>query len=71
MTLGEQVRKAREKKGLTQEKLAHLAETTGASIHRLENGKHNPSLAFVMRLADTLGDLEWKESGKSYLLRKK
>ncbi len=53
---GMQLRKIREKKGLTQVQLAEKAEISQEYVARLETGsKLNPSLAVAVRLAKALG----------------
>jgi transcriptional regulator with XRE-family HTH domain len=41
--------------GLTQERLAELAEITPIYVSELERGRYSPSLAVVERLARALG----------------
>lgn len=45
----------RNKQNLTQEDLAKRMETKQASISRFENGNTNPSLEFLIKLAESLG----------------
>ena len=57
MTIGENIRKHRKEKGLTQKKLGELcippiAEST---IRRYELGKLNPKIATIKKIADALG----------------
>jgi len=52
---GKVLKQLREEKGLTQEKLAELAEVDRTYIYRLETGKRSPSLGIIFRLADGLG----------------
>ena len=47
--------KARMLKGVTQERLAMLADTKQPGIARLENGQSLPSLSFLGRIAKALG----------------
>ena len=49
------LRDLREKAGLTQEALARKANLSLGFIHKLENGKVNPSWATVKALAKALG----------------
>jgi len=42
---------ARKSQNLTQAELAHLMGTSQANISKLENGKLNPSVAFLKRFA--------------------
>ncbi|MCX6784252.1 MAG: helix-turn-helix transcriptional regulator [candidate division WWE3 bacterium] len=50
----EAVLKARMEKGLTQTQLAKKMGTKQAVVSRLESGLANPSVKFLMRLADAL-----------------
>ena len=50
----EAVLKARMEKGLTQTQLAKKMGTKQAVVSRLESGVANPSVKFLMRLADAL-----------------
>lgn len=45
---------AREKKGLTQAKLAKKIGLQQSAIARFESGRSNPTLAFVQKLTDAL-----------------
>lgn len=51
---GKVIRQVREEKGITQEKLAELAEVDRTYIYRIETGKRSPSLDIVFRIADAL-----------------
>jgi ribosome-binding protein aMBF1 (putative translation factor) len=53
--LGERVRKARERQGMTQAGLAKRIGSTQPAVARLEAGGVNPSLATLRRIADALG----------------
>src|SRR6266851_557238 len=56
MTLGERIKRLRERRGWNQRELARRAQVDNAWIHRLENGeRHNISLDAAKRLATTLG----------------
>ena len=52
--VGRRIREARERKSISQEKLAELAGTSLSSISRLENGKIMVSLKKLMTIADVL-----------------
>lgn len=52
--LGEQVRRIRLEKGLTQTELANKINKDHPSINKLENGKVNPSLYFLYEVATGL-----------------
>lgn len=52
---GSKVKKLRSQKGLTQEKLAELASIDYSYLNLIENGKRNPSLKVIAKLARVLG----------------
>ncbi len=52
---GEVLRELRARKRLTQEKLAHDAETERSHISALERAEKGPSLGTILRLAEALG----------------
>jgi transcriptional regulator with XRE-family HTH domain len=52
--LGEELKKARESAGLSQEKLAFAAELDRTYISHLENDKKSPTLEVVFRICDAL-----------------
>jgi len=49
--VGENIRRFRKKQGLTQEKLAELSKIDSKSIIQIENGKRNPTLKTLRRIA--------------------
>jgi DNA-binding XRE family transcriptional regulator len=49
--LGVRIRNARLDADLTQEELAHLAETTSQTIYRIEYGLTDPSMSVLLRIA--------------------
>jgi DNA-binding XRE family transcriptional regulator len=50
------VKKLREKLGLSQEKLARLADVSNNTIINIESGKQtNPTIETVKKIADALG----------------
>ncbi len=53
--ISKNLRKAREKKGLSQERLARLADVANNTISNLEAGKQNPTLATIKKIARALG----------------
>jgi transcriptional regulator with XRE-family HTH domain len=53
--LGEAVRELREKRGITQERLAQDAGLTTGTVSLLERGQSNPAWGTVKALADGLG----------------
>jgi len=55
VAFGQVLQELRAKKGLTQEKLAELAETERSHISALERAEKGPSLATILNLARALG----------------
>lgn len=53
-TVGFNIRRAREAKGLSQEDAAHLAHMNIRNYQRLEAGEGNPTLATLLSLAEAL-----------------
>lgn len=53
--LGENLKKVRAKKKLSQGALARLLGVDKGYISNIENGKKNPTLATIERLAEALG----------------
>lgn len=53
--LGENLKKIRAKRKLSQGALARLLEVDKGYISNIENGKKNPTLATIERLANALG----------------
>lgn len=53
-TVGKKIADARKRKGLTQQQLADILETSKASVSNWERGKHSPDGA-APRLEDELG----------------
>lgn len=53
--LGQNLKKARAMKKLSQGALARLLEVDKGYISNIENGKKNPTLATIQRLAEALG----------------
>ena len=50
-----QLRSVRTSLGITQELLAERVGTKKSNISRLESGRYNPSLEFLVKVADGLG----------------
>ncbi len=50
-----QLKEVRKAQGMTQEHLAELVGTKKSNISRLESGRYNPSLDFLVKVADGLG----------------
>lgn len=53
--VAEQIRKVRKEQGITQEILAERVGTKKSNISRLESGRYNPSLDFLVKVATGLG----------------
>ena len=53
--LASQLRAARLSKNLTQQAVADMAGTKRSNISRMESGKYNPSLDFLVKVADSMG----------------
>lgn len=55
MTIGEQIKKIRLAKGLSQKEVTMTAKLDKAQYSRIENGKTDPSISTVERIAKALG----------------
>lgn len=53
--LGNQIRRIRKGKGMTQAQLAHSLNKDQQSVQRLEAGKINPSYLYLTEIAEGLG----------------
>lgn len=53
--LGRNIRSVRNEKGLTQEKLAELANISATHISNIENGKAKVSLSVIFSISNVLG----------------
>lgn len=53
--VADQLRSVRKAQGMTQETLAERVGTKKSNISRLESGRYNPSLDFLVKVADGLG----------------
>lgn len=51
----QQLKEARKAQDMTQEVLAERVGTKKSNISRLESGKYNPSLDFLIKVAGSLG----------------
>lgn len=51
----EQIKNARKAQNVTQEALAERVGTKKSNISRFESGNYNPSLDFLVKVADSLG----------------
>ena len=66
MTLGDKIRFIRKEKGLTQKELANKLETTQQNLAQYENGKRQPKIETIKKIAVALGIsenrlLEWDD----------
>ena len=53
--VGANIRRLRKAKGLTQEQLAHESGVAMRYVAGVERGEENPSLKFLVKIADALG----------------
>lgn len=53
--IGASIRRARKEAGITQETLADLIGTSARTVHAIETGRGNPSLATVAAAANAVG----------------
>lgn len=53
--IASQLKMVRKAEGMTQETLAELVGTKKSNISRLESGRYNPSLDFLVKVAGGLG----------------
>ena len=54
-SVAKQLKDARKSLHLTQEVLADMAGTKKSNISRMESGKYNPSLDFLVKVANSMG----------------
>ncbi len=52
--VGQNVRRLRQERGLTQEQLAHEAQLDLTYVGGIERGRRNPSLLVLVRIAEAL-----------------
>lgn len=52
---GNELRKIRETRGMTQEEFAHYCEISRAYYGRIERGEHSATLDICKRISDALG----------------
>ena len=50
-----QLKEVRKSEGMTKQKLADLVGTQKSNVSRLESGRYNPSLDFLIKVAGSLG----------------
>lgn len=51
---GKRLQEVRKERGLTQEQLAELVDTTRDTIRNIENGVHGPRFPLLERIAEAL-----------------
>lgn len=78
MTVGENIKRLRKERGLTQKNLGELCGIAEPNIRKYENGKQNPKLETIEKIATALGvtafdlmgieyfDLKYPDAGKQY-----
>ncbi len=54
MTTGENIKRIRKEKGLTQKKLGELCGISESNIRKYENGKQNPKIETIEKIANAL-----------------
>ncbi|SDB40933.1 DNA-binding transcriptional regulator, XRE-family HTH domain [Pseudobutyrivibrio sp. YE44] len=54
-SIAKELRDTRHQLNLTQESLADLVGTKKSNISRMESGKYNPSLDFLVKVAESMG----------------
>ena len=53
--LGQQLKTLRQRRGLSQRKLANLAGVSNATVSLIEHGRTDPSMGLLRKILDTLG----------------
>ena len=53
--LGQNLKRIRTKKGISQNKIAHILGIDRAFISHIENGKTNPTLSTITKIAKAIG----------------
>jgi len=53
--VGQQLKLLRQRRGLSQRKLAHLAGVSNATVSLIEHGKTDPSMGLLRKILDSLG----------------
>ena len=54
-TLGQRIKELRQEKGLSQKKLAEIANLNATCLSQLENDAHSPAVETLIRIAEGLG----------------
>ena len=58
--IGLRMKELRKRRGLSQEKLAEMAETSPNYLSRMERGTENPTLDMLIKIADALNLELWE-----------
>ncbi len=71
---GKKLKKARVKRGLTQQELANLIETSKSVISGYENGKNDPARSVLLKLSKSLGVslnylMGWEDENEKPILK--
>ena len=53
--IGEIIKKRRKELGITQPRLAEIAEISPNTLYKIERGQTNPSLLVLQKISDVLG----------------
>ncbi len=53
-SIGDNIRKIRDSKNISQQELADHSNVAKSTIHRIENGKLNPSIVTIIKICDFL-----------------
>ncbi|MEY8390415.1 XRE family transcriptional regulator [Lachnospiraceae bacterium] len=70
MTIGENIRKIRKEKGLTQKQLGERLNMTQSAIGQFENDKTSPKIETINRIASALGVSPYEMLGEEYAYMK-
>jgi DNA-binding XRE family transcriptional regulator len=53
-SIGDKIRKIRDSKKISQQELADHTNVAKSTIHRIENGKLNPSIVTILKICEHL-----------------
>jgi DNA-binding XRE family transcriptional regulator len=53
-SIGDNIRKIRDSKNISQQELADHSNVAKSTIHRIENGKLNPSIITIIKICEHL-----------------
>ena len=70
MTVGENIRRIRKKKGLTQKQLGERLNMTQSAIGQFENDKTSPKIETIDKIASALGVSPYEMLGEEYAYMK-